>query len=150
MDMIDFDIEDIYFVCRDMCDWKSVISGKKAPPMELLVYCLDRNINGKNLALVTKKEAKMINQRRSQFLESQTTNFRTIGPRTAGLLGACLTGENSSDSDQEIYMRLLNFINRSEKYYPNAFPLFTNLAKNVSSKNQNPPKKTLTKTKIQN
>jgi hypothetical protein len=147
--MIDFDIEDIYFVCRDMCDWKSVISKQKAPTMQLLVYCLSRNINGKNLALVSKVEAKMVNQRRSEFLKSQTQNLLADGPRAGGILGLCLTGENSSESDQKIYAQLSKFIKHSEKCYPNAFPIFTNLAKNISSKNQKkPPKKP--KTKIEN
>lgn len=51
------DLDDIHFVVRDMCNWRSVLSDKRNPLMDLIVWDHTKKIDGTNLVLLTKDEA---------------------------------------------------------------------------------------------
>lgn len=97
---VDFDIEDVYFVCRDMADWNSVLSEKQVASMEQFIWDMTKNINGKNLILVTLVEMKQLKKRRDNNL-----------PLT----------ENSEELE-----RVTRFLKKCEKHYDNGFPIFSN------------------------
>lgn len=111
---INFDIEDVYFVCRDICNWKSVISGKESNSLELFVWDLDKDISGKNLILVTREESKSYNEKRDKLLREGNDQWAWC----------------KNLQDNKLYEKLELHIKESKKRYERAFPIFTNLSKN--------------------
>lgn len=107
----DCDIEDIYFVCRDMSDQKSVITNKNCPSMLLFIWDLGLPVSGKNLILLTKNEYNQFNKLR------QNGGF-----------------EEWLAENKDVMGKIQEFIEKCKVNYDHAFPAFTNLSKNLVTK----------------
>ena len=57
----DFDIDDVYFAVREVWGWRNAITGKKRNHLALSVWDRAKKVNGLNLILVGKLEAKRLN-----------------------------------------------------------------------------------------
>jgi hypothetical protein len=111
---IDFDIEDVYFVCREMADWKSVVTGLGGASMELFVWDEKKMVNGKNLIVLGAKEFKVFKKRRVDG-----------------------TDQEWFDRNPEVERKIMRFLGKCGDCYGKAsmFPIFTNLEKNATTKN---------------
>jgi hypothetical protein len=111
---VDFDIEDVYFVCREMAGWKSVVSGTKGPGMELFVWDEGEMVSGENLIVLSGKEFKEFKRRRVDGTEQEWF------------------GRNA-----EVERKIRRFIGKCGDCYRKAstFPIFANLEKNTTTKN---------------
>ena len=113
-DRVDFDIEDIYFVAREMSEWKSTVSGVKGAGIELWVWDEGKMVNGKNLIVLSGKEFKEFKGRRVDGGEKEW--FRR---------------------NPEVERKIVRFIGKCGDCYgkESTFPVFANLEKNATTKN---------------
>lgn len=54
----DYDIDDIFFAAREVCEWRCAFSGKRTAGLNLCVWDHSKPVSGKNLLLVSSKYLK--------------------------------------------------------------------------------------------
>lgn len=53
--VVDFDIEDLYFAAREVCETRCAATGERAPGMSLAIWDKSKPVNGKNLLLFSSR-----------------------------------------------------------------------------------------------
>lgn len=76
----DYDLDDIYFAAREVCEWRCAFTGKRTPGLNLCVWDHSKPINGKNLLLVASKYAKEIEEKHLKDLDlTEEERKRALG-----------------------------------------------------------------------
>ena len=55
---VDFEIEDLYFAAREVCETRCAATGERSPGMSLAIWDKSKPVNGKNLLLFSSKFTK--------------------------------------------------------------------------------------------
>jgi len=100
----DFDIEDIFFAAREICEWRCSASGKRAANLKFVVWDESKPVNGKNLLLFSEATRELFEK------EPAKEKLGLLSPE-AGL-------------------RVTGLLQRAEAEYAKAFPLFHNFENN--------------------
>ncbi len=65
----DYDIDDVFFAAREICEWRCAFTGNRVAGLNLCVWDTSKPVNGKNLLLVSSKYVKDMEDKSLKDLE---------------------------------------------------------------------------------
>ena len=89
----DFDIEDIYYAAREICEWRCAATGKRVTGLTLCIWDDKEKIDGRNLLLFSSKYVKYA----APTATEEDTGVETQAEGSAKEIASTLTEPSSKE-----------------------------------------------------